>query len=157
MVNQSFPKLNFPEYIFRFKKNEKGDIMIFDTIRKKFIVLTPEEWVRQHLIRYLVEEKKYPLSLVSVEKSLKLNNTQKRTDLRVYNQKKELILLAECKSYAVSISQKTIEQALRYDLSLQAQLIVLSNGLQHFCFKKNEDGKFLQLQQFPQFTVLNQI
>jgi hypothetical protein len=154
MLNQSFPKLNFPEYIFRFKKNEKGDIMIFDTIRKKFIVLTPEEWVRQHLIRYLVEEKKYPQSLVSVEKSLKLNNTQKRTDLRIYNQKKELIVLAECKSYAISISQKTIEQALRYELSLQSQLIVLSNGLMHYCFQKNNEGKFNALQTLPEYSTL---
>lgn len=154
MLNQSFPKLNFPDYIFRFKKNEKGDIMIFDTIRKKFIVLTPEEWVRQHLIRYLVEEKKYPQSLVSVEKSLKLNNTQKRTDLRIYNQKKELIVLAECKSYAISISQKTIEQALRYELSLQSQLIVLSNGLMHYCFQKNNEGKFNALQTLPEYSTL---
>jgi hypothetical protein len=128
--------------------------MIFDTIRKKFIVLTPEEWVRQHLIRYLVEEKKYPQSLVSVEKSLKLNNTQKRTDLRIYNQKKELIVLAECKSYAISISQKTIEQALRYELSLQSQLIVLSNGLMHYCFQKNNEGKFNALQTLPEYSTL---
>jgi len=157
MLNQSFPKLNFPEYTFRFRQNEKGGLMIFDTIRKKFIALTPEEWVRQHLIHYLVEEKKYPQSLISVEKSLSLNNTQKRTDIRIYNQTKKLILLAECKSYTTNITKNTIEQALRYDLALNSHIIVLSNGIDHFCFKKNKDGKFLALQQLPEFNELNQM
>jgi hypothetical protein len=154
MLNQSFPKLNFPDYTFRIKKNETGTLMIFDTIRKKFIVLTPEEWVRQHLINYLIQDKKYPNSLFAVEKGLRLNSTQKRTDIRIYNNQKQLLLLAECKSFTNNITQKTLEQVLRYELSLQSQLIVLSNGLMHYCFQKNNEGKFNALQTLPEYSTL---
>ena len=97
-------KLNFPEYQFRFKSNENKRL-IFDGIRKKFIILTPEEWVRQHVINYLVLDKNYPVSHLSVEKQLKLHNTVKRYDIVVYNRTGEIELIVECKAPNIKISQ----------------------------------------------------
>ena len=154
MLNQLLPKLNFPEYVFRYKKTPNGQLLIFDDIRKKFIILTPEEWVRQNLIAFLINEKKYPKSLIAVEKSLKLNGTNKRSDIRIYGANKNLILLAECKAHYISLNQKSIEQVLRYEISQQSKIIVVSNGLQLICLKKNEEGKFIAQPGLPEYTTI---
>jgi hypothetical protein len=146
------PKLNFPEYTFRYKKNAKGQLLIFDDIRKKFLVLTPEEWVRQNLIAFLLYKKKYPKSLVAVEKSLQLNNTNKRSDIRIYDTNKNLILLAECKAHLVNLDHKSIEQVLRYEISQHSKLIIVSNGLQFICLKKNDEGKFIVINEIPEYN-----
>lgn len=129
------PKLNFPDYEFRFKKNDKGGLMIFDTIRKKFIDLTPEEWVRQNLVSYLISQKNYPQSLFSLETGLKLNNTQKRTDVIIYSIEKKIRILAECKAPNVKITKSVAEQALRYNLVHNAEFVILTNGLVHFYYQ----------------------
>lgn len=129
------PKLNFPDYEFRFKKNDKGGLMIFDSIRKKFIELTPEEWVRQNLVSYLIQQKSYPQSLFSLETGLKLNSTQKRTDLVIYNTDKKISVLAECKAPSVKITKSVAEQALRYNLIHNAEYLVLTNGLVHVFYQ----------------------
>ena len=126
--------------------------MIFDDIRKKFLVLTPEEWVRQNLIAFLLYEKKYPKSLVAVEKSLQLNNTNKRSDIRIYDTNKNLILLAECKAHLVNLDHKSIEQVLRYEISQHSKLIIVSNGLQFICLKKNDEGKFIVINEIPEYN-----
>jgi type I site-specific restriction endonuclease len=125
------PKLNFPEYTFRLRKTAKGSLQIFDPVRKKFTDLNPEEWVRQHMIRFLIEERDYPLSLFTVEKGLKLNSTAKRTDIVVYDNLKQPLLLVECKAPEIPLDTKTVEQGLRYNLTHQAAFVVLSNGLRH--------------------------
>ena len=96
-------QLNFPKYQFRFKSSE-NKTLIFDEIRKKFIILTPEEWVRQHVAQFLISEKKYSKSLINVEKQLKVKDTIKRYDVVVYNRDGSIFLIVECKAPSVSIS-----------------------------------------------------
>ncbi|WP_203292688.1 type I restriction enzyme HsdR N-terminal domain-containing protein [Luteirhabdus pelagi] len=124
-------ELNFPAYSFRIK-NTKNKPSIFDVIRKKFIILTPEEWVRQHVLHYLLNELKYPRSLINVEKQLKLNDTLKRYDIVVFKPDGSLFLLVECKAPSVSITQSTFDQIARYNLSLQASYLMVTNGLHHY-------------------------
>src|SRR5665647_1555299 len=106
-------KLNLPEYNFR-TKTEEGKTFIFDTIRKKFVVLTPEEWVRQNFIQYLKTEKKYPETLMAVEKKIMLNQTQRRFDLLVYSRNGQPHLIAEFKAPNIRITQETFDQVVRY-------------------------------------------
>ncbi|MBS1634693.1 MAG: type I restriction enzyme HsdR N-terminal domain-containing protein [Bacteroidetes bacterium] len=127
------PALNFPPIEARFSKGTNGEPRIFDIVRKKFVDLTPEEWVRQHLIHFLVYHRQYPVALIGVEKQLKLNNTLKRTDVVVYNTALKPLLLVECKAPAVALDQAVVDQALRYNIPLQVPYVLLSNGLQHVC------------------------
>jgi hypothetical protein len=124
-------KLNFPDYSFRFKSNENKPL-IFDVIRKKFVSLTAEEWVRQHVIQFLLTEKKYPSSLISVEKQLTLHKTVKRYDIVIYNSDGSIHLIVECKSSSVPITQETFDQIARYNLSLNASFLMITNGLDHY-------------------------
>jgi hypothetical protein len=121
-------KLNFPSYSFRFK-NSENKVSIFDDIRKKFIILTPEEWVRQHTVQFLLQEKKYPKSYLNVEKLIKINDIKKRYDIVVFQPNGEIFLLIECKAPEVNISQNTFDQIARYNLKLQAKYLMVTNGL----------------------------
>lgn len=131
--------LNFPAVDFRFQKNEKGNLQVFDIIRKKFVEATPEEWVRQHIIHYLINHKEVPASMISVEKQLLLNNTKRRTDLVVFNSTLKPILIIECKAPEVEINQLTVNQALRYNMELNVASIFLSNGLNHVFLKLGQN------------------
>ncbi len=124
-------KLNFPTYTFRFKSNENKR-MVFDPIRKKFVVLTPEEWVRQHVLQYLIQQKGYSPSLINVEKQLLLNGTKKRYDVVVFNPNGSIFLIVECKAPSIGITQDTFDQIARYNLVTQAQYLMVSNGLEHY-------------------------
>ena len=110
-------KLNFPSYSFRFK-NSENKVAIFDEIRKKFVVLTPEEWVRQHTIFYLMEECNYPKSLINVEKQVKINGMSKRYDIVVFNSDGSIFLIVECKQPDVAISQNAFDQIARYNFMI---------------------------------------
>lgn len=127
-------KLNLPDYAFRMQKSDKG-IQIFDAIRKKFVALTPEEWVRQNFIRYLIEEKKYPSSLIAVETGLTYNKLKKRCDITVHNRKGEAWMLIECKAPEVKISQETFNQVATYNMAGKNTTLHLAvtNGLNHYC------------------------
>ena len=135
--------LNLPSYPFRIKQ-EAGLTFIFDEIRRKFMVLTPEEWVRQHLVQYLIAEKQYPKSLIKLEGGLKLNSMQKRSDILLFNNHGEKIMLVECKAPSVKITQDTFDQIARYNFIHQVKLLVISNGLQHFCCTINMEDKSYQ-------------
>ena len=124
-------QLNFPSYTFRFK-NSENKLSIFDDIRKKFIVLTPEEWVRQNCINFLLIEKKYPRSLINVEKELSVNGIKKRYDIVVYKPDGNIRVLIECKAPGISINQKTFDQIAQYNLTLKADLLMVTNGLSHY-------------------------
>ena len=124
--------LNFPVYPFKLKQ-EGGKTYIFDELRKRFLVLTPEEWVRQHLVKFLIEEKKYPRTLIKLEGGLKLNALQKRSDVLLFNARGEKAMLVECKAPSVKITQETFDQIARYNFVHRVQWLVVSNGLQHFC------------------------
>jgi predicted type IV restriction endonuclease len=143
--------LNFSSYTFRFK-NSENKMAIFDEIRKKFVVLTPEEWVRQHVVQYLLLEKKYPKSLINVEKLVKVNGLNKRYDIVVFQPNGEIFLLIECKAPEVPISQQTFDQIARYNLKLNAQFLMVTNGLNHyFCQMDFENEKYVFLKEAPDF------
>ena len=142
-------KLNFPDYSFRFKSNENKPL-IFDVIRKKFVSLTAEEWVRQHVIQFLLTEKKYPSSHISVEKQLTLHKTVKRYDIVIYNSDGSIHLIVECKSSSVLITQETFDQIARYNLSLNASFLMITNGLDHYyCQMDYEAEKYNFLNDIP--------
>ncbi len=148
-------KLNFPSYIFRFK-NSENKVSIFDEIRKKFIILTPEEWVRQHVVQFLMVEKKYPKSLINVEKVLKVNGLRKRYDIVVYNPDGTIYILVECKAPEVKISQATFDQIARYNMTMNAQFLTVTNGLHHyFCQMDFENEKYEFLRELPDYNSLN--
>jgi len=143
--------LNFPSYNFRFK-NSENKVSIFDDIRKKFIILTPEEWVRQHTVQFLLQDRNYPKSYLNVEKLIKLNDTVKRYDIVVFKPNGELFLLVECKAPEVKISQDTFDQIARYNLKLKAQYLMVTNGLNHyFCQMDFENEQYIFLEGLPEF------
>lgn len=147
--------LNFPSYTFRFK-NSENTVSIFDEIRKRFTVLTPEEWVRQHVIRFFLDEKKYPKSLLNVEKVLIVNGLKKRYDLVVYNSDGSIFLLVECKAPNIKINQATFDQIARYNLTLNAQFLMVTNGFNHyFCKMDFENEKYIFLKELPDFEIKN--
>jgi hypothetical protein len=144
-------KLNFPVYSFRFK-NSENKVAIFDEIRKKFILLTPEEWVRQHTIQFLLNENQYPKSYINVEKLIKINDLSKRYDVVVFQPNGEIFLLIECKAPEVPISQNTFDQIARYNLVLKAKYLMVTNGLNHyFCQMDFENEKYDFLKELPKY------
>ncbi len=148
--------LNLPEYQFRLQKNKEGKTEIFDAIRKRFFILTPEEWVRQNFIQYLIQEKLYPASLMAIEKGLKLNGMQKRTDIVQYNKQGRPVLIVECKAPEVKLSQDTFDQAARYNMTLQVDFLIITNGLEHFACKMNyTDQKVQFLEEIPTFEDIS--
>ena len=144
-------KLNFPVYSFRFKNNE-NKVAIFDEIRKKFILLTPEEWVRQHTVQFLLQDKKFPKSYINVEKLIKINDLSKRYDVVVFQPNGDIFLLIECKAPEVPISQNTFDQIARYNLVLKAKYLMVTNGLNHyFCQMDFENEKYIFLNELPAY------
>ena len=141
--------LNYPNYSFRFK-NSENKTYIFDEIRKKFVVLTPEEWVRQNTLQYLIQEKKYSTSFINVEKLVKVNRINKRYDIVVFNPDGSIFLLIECKAPEIQISQQTFDQIARYNLALKATFLMVTNGLNHyFCQMDFENEKYTFLKELP--------
>lgn len=138
--------LNLPPYPFKIT-DENGQLTLFDEIRKKSIVITPEEWVRQHFVQYLIRQKKYPKSLIKLEGGHKLHGMPKRSDIVVFNSKGQKILLVECKAPSVPIDQKTFDQVARYNMVHKVNLLAVTNGLQHYYCSidlKNRDYKFIK-------------
>ncbi|GET49322.1 restriction endonuclease subunit R [Capnocytophaga felis] len=149
-------RLNFKEYSFRLKKID-GKVFIFDEIRRKFVMLQPEEWVRQHVIRFLIEEKKMPKSLINVEKEITINGLAKRYDIVVFSKSGGILLVVECKAPAVQISQSVFDQIARYNLMLKSELLMITNGLNHyFCQVDYEKGKYLFLKELPEYDFFSQ-
>ncbi len=145
-------KLNFPQYQFRFK-NTENSTSIFDIVRKKFIVLQPEEWVRQHVVHFLTKTKGYPLSLVNVEKQLSINGLKKRYDVILFNSDGSVNLLVECKAPEIHISQGTFDQIAIYNLSIKATYLMVTNGLSHYyCQMDYNAEKYSFLKEIPDFS-----
>ena len=142
-------KLNFPSYSFRLKSSE-NKTLIFDIVRKKYVVLTPEEWVRQHTIHFLHFDKKYPLSLMAVEKQLKIHSLTRRTDLVLYKNDGKPFIIVECKAPAVEISQDVFDQIARYNMELNADLLMVTNGVSHYySFMDHENETYQFLPELP--------
>ena len=147
-------KLNFPKYNFRFKNNE-NKTLIFDIIRKKFVILTPEEWVRQHTLHFLITEKKYPVSYINVEKQLLLNDTVKRYDIVIFKNDGDVEIIIECKAPSIPINQVTFDQIARYNLALNSNLLMVTNGLTHyFCKMDIKNKRYLFLRDLPKYNQL---
>lgn len=143
--------LNFPSYSFRLK-NSENKVAIFDDIRKKFVILQPEEWVRQHCVRYLIEEKKYPRSLINVEKELRINGLRKRYDIVVFNPDGTIHLIVECKSSKIKVNQDTFDQIARYNLALNATYLMVTNGINHYyCVMDFENERYDFLRDIPEY------
>ncbi len=135
------PVLNFPQYEFRFREI-KNKTHIFDALRKKYVVLTPEEWVRQHLVQFLINEKGYPRGLIKVEATLKIYGKTRRSDVIVFDPEMKPRLVVECKAPHVPITEKTFYQAVTYNAVIKAQYLIVTNGLRHFCCQLDEDGSY---------------
>lgn len=143
--------LNLPARDFKIKKSQ-GKVWIFDGVRKKFVVLTPEEWVRQHFIYFLIERQFYPRSLFRIEGSLNYNQLQKRSDILIYDRAGKPWMLIECKSPTIKLSQKAFNQVAIYNMTIGAKYLAVTNGMVHYCYQApapGEEGKFLD--DFPEF------
>lgn len=132
--------LNLPTYPFKLSAKD-GKYFIFDELRKKHLALTPEEWVRQHFIMYLIKDRFFPKSLIQIEAGLKLNTLQKRTDIVVFNKKGERIMVVECKAPHVAINQTVFDQAAQYNSIHKTPWIVVSNGMNHHFSKIDHKKK----------------
>jgi hypothetical protein len=125
--------LIFPQYDFHIRPQMGGKQEIFDIVRKRFVSLTPEEWVRQHVLHFLRYEKTVPLSLMAVEKRLKINTLIKRADVVVHERSGRALMLVECKAPGVLISQHVFDQAARYDMVFHVNFLLITNGLANYC------------------------
>ena len=144
-------KLNFPTYSFRIK-NRENKRLIFDDIRKKFVVLQPEEWVRQHCIHYLIDYKGYPKSLINIEKELIINSLRKRYDIVIFNSDGSIHLIVECKAPTININQNVFDQIALYNLSLNATYLMISNGINHYyCQMDFKKEKYHFLKDIPEY------
>lgn len=146
-------ELNLPQYPIKFKE-EGGTKYIFDAIRKKYLVLLPEEWVRQNFIQFLIHEKNYPASLIEIEKGLKLNELQKRADVLIHKEAKPIALI-ECKAPKVKINQEVFEQIARYNMVFKVPYLIVTNGLDHYCAKIDfEENSFEFLEDIPNYSSI---
>lgn len=145
--------LKYPEYKPRIKQSA-GSTFIFDFIRKKWLILTPEEWVRQHLLNYLVNEKNYRASSIAIEKELQLNDLKKRFDIVVYDAGLNPFMIIECKAPYIGINDSVLEQVLRYNLVVKARYVMISNGIQDFVF--NQFKESVEIPEYPNPSSNNQ-
>ena len=147
-------KLNLPEYSFRFKTTG-GKSFIFDPLRKKYVRLTPEEWVRQNFVQFLITGKNYSVSLIAVEAGVKVNNNPQRADLVIFDRSGIPALVAEFKAPEIKISQQTFDQIVRYNMQLKVPFLIVSNGLEHYCCRINyDDNSYVFLAEIPLFSEI---
>ena len=145
-------KLNFPKIDIKSKVVDES-IQVFDIVRKKYLILTPEEWVRQHVIHYLISQKKYPKGLMQIEKLISYNNLKTRADIVVYNNKSVPLLLVECKAPSVKINKNAFDQIAKYNYELKAKYLYVTNGLKHYCCEINYlSGDINFLNEIPKFN-----
>ena len=145
-------KLNFPLFEFRIERNG-NKLMIFDVLRKKSVRLTPEEWVRQHLIRHLIEIRNYPKSMIKVESGLKYNTLLKRSDVLIFDQAGHPFMVIECKSPETKLDDKVIHQVAANSRSLQVRYVGITNGLKHFCWRIDQKNRTTEsLEDFPEYS-----
>ena|ERR1700694_3114164 len=146
--------LKLPAYPFKIT-DQNGQLILFDMIRKKNIVITPEEWVRQHFVQYLINQKHYPKTLIRLEGGHKLNGMAKRSDIVVYNSAGEKVLLVECKAPSVPIDQKTFDQVARYNMVHKVNLLAVSNGLNHYyCRIDFENQGYRFIEELPDYREI---
>jgi hypothetical protein len=142
-------KIEFPPYQPKIKLIGEKEF-IFDDVRKQWALLTPEEWVRQNFLQYLVQVIKYPATLIAVEKEIILNGMKKRFDILVYNRVMQPWMVVECKEMNVALNQTVLDQVIRYNMVLQSYFLVITNGLHCFAFAI-KNGKMMELTELPEY------
>jgi hypothetical protein len=148
-------KLNFPDLDFRIVEDQ-GKLSIFDSLRRKFLILTPEEWVRQHMIGFLIQFHDYPKSLFALEKGVQYNRLQKRFDILIWDRQGKPYLLIECKAPHVTLSQKTMEQICIYNKEVNALFLGITNGIKHIFLAFDEKtGNYAQITDIPKYNCAN--
>lgn len=153
-IFRSMEEINLPAYPFRYKEIGQRKY-IFDSFRKKYVLFTPEENVRQHFAHFLASELKYPSGRIGLEVSLKYGSVERRCDIVVYNNNLEPSLIVECKAASIEINKAAFDQVVRYNMVLQSPFIAITNGKRHFCCKlDNETGKWEFLNSFPSYIEL---
>ena len=146
--------LNLPGYEAKIREKE-GKREIFDRLRRCYVALTPEEWVRQHFVNMLIEYKGYPATLTANEVSITLNGMMRRCDTVVYDKNLRPIAIVEYKAPTVKIDEKVFAQIARYNLVLKVDFLIVSNGLQHFCCKMDyEKNSYSFLREIPAYDVV---
>ncbi|MFA8433686.1 MAG: type I restriction enzyme HsdR N-terminal domain-containing protein [Marinifilaceae bacterium] len=144
-------KLNLPNYSFKIKSELQRNL-IFDSIRKKYVKLTPEEWVRQNFIQYLIQEKHFPPGLMAVEMGVNINKLPQRSDIVLFNSMGNPLVIVECKATHIKISQETFNQIARYNMKLRVEYLIVTNGLRHYCCKMDyEKQTYSFLPQVPDY------
>jgi hypothetical protein len=147
----NFAELNLPNFQFRLK-TENDKTYIFDVFRKKHVLLTPEEWVRQNLLEYLVQHKNYPRSWIAVEKEIDINGLKRRYDALIYKPDGSVHVLIECKAPKVKITEEVFKQIAAYNYKLEAPLLIVSNGLKHYIAEINiKEQAFKFLKEIPMY------
>jgi hypothetical protein len=148
-------RLNLPSYDFKTRMTESGKTEIFDSVRKKYLVLTPEEWVRQNFIQFLIHEKSYPPSLILIEKGLNVHQLKRRFDAVVYTNGGQPAMLLEFKAPGVKVNQQVFQQIANYNLQLRVKYLLVSNGLKHYCCEMDYvKQSFVFLSDIPDFSEL---
>ncbi|MCC5945144.1 MAG: type I restriction enzyme HsdR N-terminal domain-containing protein [Bernardetiaceae bacterium] len=146
---RELPRLNLPKFEYRLQKDEKGEFYIYDILRKKYILLYPEEWVRQHFVHFLIQHN-YPKALMRVERAHRLHERLRRSDIICHDREGKPFLLVECKSPSVKITATTFEQVAIYNEVVGAPYLALTNGMQHYFLKHNREAKrYETLSEFP--------
>jgi hypothetical protein len=147
-------ELNLPRYSFKITGKE-GSEMILDTIRRKYVKLTPEEWVRQHFIRYLVNEGKYPPGLLGIESYFSLFKVKRRMDILVHNREGKPVMIVECKAPDVKLNDEVFDQIVTYNLELKVPYIIVTNGMDHYaCKLKADESGYEHLYVIPLYEDL---
>lgn len=148
-------RLNLPAYDFKTRMNESGKTEIFDSVRKKYLFLTPEEWVRQNFIQFLIKEKSYPPSLIVIEKGIDVHQLKRRFDAVVYTNSGQPAMLLEFKAPGVKVNQQVFQQIANYNLQLRVKYLMVSNGLKHYCCEMDYlKQSFTFLSNIPDFGEL---
>lgn len=146
-------RLNLPTYSFNIK-SENGHRQILDPCRSKWVSLTPEEWVRQHIVNYLAAEFGYPIGLIATEMAIRLNSRLRRCDIVVHNRRGEPAMIVECKAPEVRLSQDSFDQANSYNWALGVRFLLITNGLSHYCLERIENS-FIFRDSLPEFDYLD--
>ncbi|HCO67133.1 MAG TPA: hypothetical protein DIT04_05160 [Dysgonomonas sp.] len=147
-------RLNLPEFHPKIKKTDR--LYIWDRIRRKYVALTPEEYVRQHFINYLITEKSYPEALIANETQIDLNHQKRRCDSVVYNNQLTPLVIIEYKAPDVKITQEVFNQIVNYNIVLKVKYLIVSNGIEHYCCRMDySDMSYCYLDEIPDFSLLN--
>jgi hypothetical protein len=147
-------QLNLPPFLYKIQPSKTG-YRIFDVVRKKYVHLTPEEWVRQHFLHYLIDHLAYPKSLTRLELGIQYNHLSHRPDIVVYDRLGTPLMLVECKAPSIALNHDVWGQIARYNAHFSARLLVITNGLEHYCWQMEyAQGKHIPLQEIPHFSAV---